>query len=226
MPVAVLAYTSPAEGTELPSLLRLESEAALLHQGRFRVLDRTRLQDVLTEQQLSAALSDPNQALTLGRLTLAHVFLVGDVFVRGENAAEVKARVINTETSDVVATLDAFIADTRDTDGVRQSCVKLAQQLADIFPRLSGEVVAVRGNELLLSWTREEGLREGQYVLLVKEEEPWKDPNTGEVLAPGDIVELGRAQVRAVLPNGTRAVTVQKKVEDITFETGMPAVTM
>jgi hypothetical protein len=226
MPVAVLAYTSPAEGTELPSLLRLESEAALLHQGRFRVLDRTRLQDVLTEQQLSAALSDPNQALTLGRLTPAHVFLVGDVFVRGENAAELKARVINTETSDVVATLDAFIADTRDTDAVRQSCVKLAQQLADIFPRLSGEVVAVRGNELLLSWTREEGLREGQYVLLVKEEEPWKDPNTGEVLAPGDIVELGRAQVRAVLPNGTRAVTVQKKVEDITFETGMPAVTM
>ena len=109
MPVAVLAFAGANVDTGVTDYLRLTTESQLLEEGRFRIVDRTNLQDVLTEQQLASALADPNQALQLGKLTNAYVFLVADVFSHDQAGLEIKARVINAETSDLVATLDAFV---------------------------------------------------------------------------------------------------------------------
>lgn len=181
---------------------------------------------MLTEQQLASALSDPNQAIRLGKVTAAHVFLVADVFPRDQKGLEVKARLISPETSDVIATMDAFVDDRDNRDAVAKACEGLAAQLAKLYPRLSGEVLAVRDSDLLLNWTREDGVREGAYVIVVHEEKPWVDQTTGEVLQPGEFVEVGRARIMSVLQNGTRARTVERKEEGVKLETGMPAITM
>lgn len=226
MPVAVLAFSGQGVEAAVGELLRTTTEAQLVQQDRFRILDRTRLQEVLTEQQLAAALADPNQAISLGKLTPAQVFLVADVFPRDQKGLEIKARAISPETSDVIATLDAFIDDKDNREAVTKACDGLAAQLSKIYPRLSGEVVAVRDNEVLLNWSKEDGVREGAYVLIVHEDAPWVDQSTGEVLQPGEFVEVGRAKVLSVLQNGTKARAVEHKQEGTKLETGLPAITM
>lgn len=230
MPVAVLAFAGNEVEPGDAELLRVATEGALVNQGRFRMVDRANLQEVLTEQQLSAALGNPAEAITLGRLTPAHVFLVADVFRRGGQGLEIKARVISTETSDLVATLDSFVDDRGDRAKVEQGCAAIAEQLRALFPRLSGEVLAVRGSapkaQLLLNWTPEDGVHEGAYLIVVEEDEPWIDEDTGEVLAPGEYVPVGRAKISGVRSSGATAETAESSAEDVQLEKGMPAVTM
>ncbi len=226
MPVAVLAFAGQGVDPTLGELLRTTTEAELVAQDRFRLLDRMRLQDVLTEQQLADALGDPAEAIRLGRITPAHVFLVADVFPRDQQGVEVKARVISTETSEITATLDAFIDNRENREAMAQGCASLASQLAALYPRLSGEILSVRGEDMLLNWTRDDGVREGSYCIVVQEEPPWVNETTGEVIEPGEFVEVGRGRITGVLQNGSRARAVDRKEEGIRFESGMPAVTM
>jgi hypothetical protein len=216
----------------LGEYLRVTTEGQFVAQQRFRVVERTRLQEVLTEQQLSAGLADPNQALALGKVIPAQVFIVADVFPRDEKGVEIKARAISTETSDVIATLDEFAENKDDREALKFKCDSLAAQLAKLFPRLSGEVVDARetagGTEMLLSWTQEDGVRQGTYLLLVHESEPWIDESTGEVLEPGELTPVGRAQITNVSASNTRArvVPVENQQEGVKVEKGMPAITM
>ena len=226
MPIAVLAFAGQGVDPAVSALLRTETEAQMVQQDRFRILDRTRLQEVLTEQQLAAALADPNEAINLGKLTPAHLFLVADVFPRDQKGLEIKARAISPETSDVVATLDTFIDDKDNRAAVTKACKALSDQLGKLYPRLSGEVLAIRGADFLLNWTKEDGVREGAYALIVREEAPWVDEKTGEVLQPGEFVEVGRARIQSVLQSGSKAQAVEPKKEDAKLEPGLPAVTM
>lgn len=230
MPVAVLAFAGANVDTSVTDYLRLTTEAQVLEEGRFRVVDRTRLQDVLTEQQLSAALADPNEALQLGKLTNAYVFLVADVFPHDQAGLEIKARVIDAETSDLVATLDAFVDNKDDAAKVAEACRGLAVQLAARYPRLSGEVMSVRpkdtGAEVLINWTQEDELQEGAYFLFIQESEPWVDETTGEVLEPGEFVPVGRGRILSFLGSGVKAQQIITGEEGAPLEQGMPAITM
>lgn len=230
MPVAVLAFAGNGIDPALAELLRTTTEAKLQEAGRFRVLDRTRLQDVLTEQQIAAALADPNEAIRLGKMTNAQVFIVADVFARDRNGIEVKARAVSPETTDVVATLDAFADDKNDARKVDGACKGLAAALEKAFPRLSGELLAVRpkadGSEMLVNWTKEDGVHEGMYMLVVKEDEPWVDQTTGEVLEPGEAVEVARGRIERILNNGSQAKEVKQETGEAKLEQGMAAITM
>lgn len=227
MPVAVLAFAGANVDAGVTDNLRLTTEAEILAADRFRVVDRTRLQDVLTEQQLSAALADPNEALALGKLTNAFVFLVADVFPHDQAGLEIKARLIDAETSDLIATLDSFVDDKNDTAKIAAACKALSEQLSSRYPRLSGEVVSVRGPDVLVNWTKEDAVQEGAYFLFVKEEEPWKDETTGEVLEPGEYVPVGRGRILSFMGgSGVKAQQVQTGEEGAPIEQGMPAITM
>lgn len=230
MPVAVLAFAGANVDTGVTDYLRLTTESQLLEEGRFRIVDRANLQDVLTEQQLASALADPNQALQLGKLTNAYVFLVADVFSHDQAGLEIKARVINAETSDLVATLDAFVDNKDDNAKVAAACRGLAVQLAQRYPRLSGEVLSVRpkdsGAEVLINWTKEDELQEGAYFLFVQESEPWVDETTGEILEPGEFVPVGRGRILSFLGSGVKAQQIISGEEGAQLEQGMPAITM
>ncbi|MCX5769360.1 MAG: hypothetical protein NTZ09_03680, partial [Candidatus Hydrogenedentes bacterium] len=198
LPLAVLAFAGEAVDPAITENLRAGTEGSLFKAGRFRILDRTRLQDVLTEQQLAAALANPDEAIALGKLTNAQVFLVADVFDRG-SGVEVKARAISTETSEIIQTFDTYIDDKNSSEKINAGLEALAADLAKAFPRLSGEVLSVRarpdGDEMLLNWTREDGVREGMYLLVVQESEPWLDP----ALDVKGNVMLGVAKQQAIL---------------------------
>jgi len=225
MPVAALAFKGDGAVSAMADSLRAETEAALFSRGRFRVLDRMYLQSVLTEQQLAAALADPDQAISLGRLTTAHVFLVAELFPRDTDGFEVKARAISTETSEILGIFDTF-SHQASADGIKRCAAAIAEQMEQRFPRLSGEVLATRGGEFLLNWTREDGILPGAPLLVVREEPPWIDDATGEVLAPPEYVPLCRGRVEQPGDTATRARAVEQKDGTLTIEKGMPVVSM
>ena len=208
LPLAVLAFAGEAVEPSLLELLRVKTEASLFAAARFRVLDRTRLLDVLTEQQLAAALANPDEAIVLGKLTNAHILLVADVFDRG-GGVEVEARAISTETTGILARTDTYIDDKNSSERINAGLEALAADLAKAFPRLSGEILSVRpkpdGDELLLNWTREDGVLEGMHLWVVQETDPWIDPATGTVIEPGEMVKVAEGRIQALLTQGAKA---------------------
>lgn len=230
MPVAVLAFGGAGIDGAVSDELRTTTESEIISQQRFHAIDRAALAEVLSEQQLAAAFGNPEEALNVGRLAPAQAFLVADVFNHDEKGLEIKGRVVNSETGNLTGTIDVFIDDRTNAALVRQKCGELASQLAGLYPRLSGEVIEVRGTgpnaEVVLDWGADDGVRPGAYVILFEKTEPWTDPATGEELAPGELREAGRARVQAVTPSNARAVTVEQKEEGAAVEQGMPAITM
>lgn len=231
MPVAVLAFNGQGVEQTLAERLRLTTEAQIFSQKRFNVVTRDMLESVLSEQQLSAALGDPSQALEIGKITPAQIFLVADIFQHDKNGLEIKARVVSTETSELIDTIDAFIRDASDPAEVERGCDALAAELRVAFPRLTGSITAVRergGQQMIMTnLATDDNVRAGTYLVLVYKEADEVDPDTGEVIWPGVEEIVGRARIDRVQDSGSQATVVPVEGEEgIAVEAGMPAVTM
>lgn len=206
MPTAVLAFECSSRA-ELAQDLRTKTEASLLETARFNLLERQRLQDILTEQQLSDALARQDAALAVGKVIPAHVFFIGDVIERGREA-EVVVRAVSTETGEIVETIDTHIADKESLVSLDSASRDLAQQMVAAFPRLSGHVMAVQGNDIFLDWTAEDGIHERMHVLVVDDVPPVVDDD-GFVEIEGRAEPVGQAQIREVLKTNSRANTIR-----------------
>ncbi len=227
MPVAVLAFEGHDAAAGLADQMRLNLESQLIDRERFRTLDRTQLQAVLTEQELASALGNPAEAIQLGRVTPAHVFLVGDVFPHGDGV-EVKVRIISSETTDIIAIIDGY-AERREAENYKAASEAIATEFERLYPRLSGELLAVRerggAQELYFDWTSADGLQPGAYALIVYEEPAEYDEVLGEYFGPF-ITEVGRARIEDISDNMSRARPTDILTEEITLEQGMAAITM
>lgn len=224
MPVAVLAFGAAGVDPKYGESLRFGTQGALYRDsdGRFRILDRANLAEVLTEQQLAAALADRDQAIRLGKLVNAQMFIVGDLIGRDDKGIEIKVQAINTETSDIMAMVDAYIDDKDDAGKVGAGCAKIASQLEDLFPRVLGKVLKVRasagGAEMMLDWTEELGVRTGAYAIIFEHDEDW-----------GDDTAVAKARVVKFIP-GQGAVAKQlmdqQEEQDGEIREGLAAISM
>ncbi|MBI4556960.1 MAG: hypothetical protein HY706_05195 [Candidatus Hydrogenedentes bacterium] len=224
MSVAVLAFGGQGDIQTVQDV-RSQTESRVVEGERFNVVDRTRLQEVLNEQQLSDALGDPDRALTLGKIVPANVFLVGSVFERGP-ALEVYTRVVSTETARIIRNIDTHVANKNDPAKLEFGIDYIASELARTFPRVSGELVQVQGTNIMTNFGREDGVQEGMYVLVVHQTEPVTDPSTGEVLNEAEYLPVGRARITSVTDKASRAETVPAKEGELKLEARMPAITM
>jgi hypothetical protein len=223
MSVSVMGFGGAAD-EGIRQSLRAQTESRLIDRKRFDMVDRQRLAEVLQEQQLSAALADPNRALQLGKVIPANVFLVGEVIDRGKGI-EVYTRVVSTETSEIVGKFDTNIDDKNDAEKVKFGVDAIAEGLARSYPRVTGDIVKVDGKNLIFNFGKDDGVQPGMYVLVVHQEDPVKDDKTGEILVEGDYQKLGKAAIRNVSEKACKAETV-KQEGDAKLEAGMPAVTM
>jgi len=86
----------------------------------------------------------------------------------------------------------------------------LATQLVDLFPKVEGEVLEVRGQSLTLSAGRKDGLRAGLELAVFREGREIKHPRTGQVLGRAEqalgrvsVTEVQEAFSLALLPQGS-----------------------
>jgi hypothetical protein len=92
----------------------------------------------------------------------------------------------------------------------------LADQLADLFPKVEGDVLEVQGATLTLSAGRKDGVRLGLELALFREGREIKHPKTGQVLGKAE-VSLGRVTVTNLeeqFSQGTVPAGVEVKAGD------------
>jgi hypothetical protein len=174
---------------------------ALVVQNRFRVVERDKLDLILQEQKLSRSnLIDRSTALRLGHLLAAQSILTGSI-IETRTGIEIVARMIDTETSEIVATKDVY-DEAKDFLTLRSLAEGMATKFHREFPLLDGLVIQSSGKQIFTDLGQDEVKL--QRRLIVYREEPLEHPVTGKVLGADNAI-IGRARIDQIMPEMSRA---------------------
>ena len=171
---------------------------ALVNQGRFKVVSRDQLENILRELKLSGSgLVDPVSALKAGKLAAAEAIMVATVN-ESPKAVEIYAQLINTETSTVLASKDVF--DPEKAPGTARTKMReLAAKLKQEYPLVGGSVVTVSNQRVAIGIGSAKKVRADMKVIVYLEGEPLIDPQTKMVL-DRNIEPLGEGLLKDVRP--------------------------
>lgn len=192
-------------GTSLSFQDRLTD--SLVDQKRFRVIERDKLDAILQEQKLSrTALVDRSTALRLGKLVAAKSILTGAI-VESREGVEVVARLIDTETSEVLATEDVY-NEVKGADDLRTLAEGMAVKFHREFPLVDGSVIQPQRGYVLTDLGK--GKVAPQRRLIIYREKPVKHPQTGKILGTDNTI-IGRARITQVMPEMSKAELLDGK---------------
>jgi len=184
---------------------------ALVNQDRFRVVERNKLDVLLEEQKLSRTeLFDEKTALKLGKLIAAHTILAGSI-IQTHIGIEIIARLIDTETSLILATADVY-DEAVELMGLNDLSEGLAIKFHREFPLLDGLVLEKRGKNIFTDLGRDK--IKVQRRLIVYREKPVKHPITGKTLGSDNVI-LARVRVTQVMPELSKAKILNDEMETI-----------
>ncbi|MFM1922054.1 MAG: hypothetical protein RLZZ303_3688, partial [Candidatus Hydrogenedentota bacterium] len=226
LPVAVLGFQGVGVAETMPASVQYQLADTLAGGDRFRVLSRDEITAALQQGGIAADPGNPDQAVAVGAALPAQLYLTGSAIAH-EGGIELKVRVVNRESGELVDILDTYVENASNPAALRMACWKIAAQFEERYPRASGEVTGLRdGGRLTLNLGEADGLRLGAYVLLVHREPDVVDPDSGEVIWPGAEAVIGRARIERVGAEDSEAVIVELQEGGAPVEEGMPAVTM
>ena len=177
---------------------------SLVNRNRFRMIERGLLETILKEQQLSrTALVEQSTALRLGRLAAAHAIITGNL-VESRNGIEIIARMIDVETSEILAMEDVY-SGVRDRESIRGLADGLAVKFHRRFPMVSGTILEKKGNQIFVNMGEKKiGC---QKRLIIYQERPVAHPLSGKIVGT-DTQILSQARVRQVGVKLTKAELV------------------
>ncbi|MGA1863525.1 MAG: CsgG/HfaB family protein, partial [bacterium] len=184
---------------------------ALVKRNRFRVIEREKLDTILQEQKLSRTkLFDESTALRLGRLIAANSIVAGSI-IETRTGIEIVARMIDTETSDILASEDVY-GEIKDINALMSLAEGMAVKFHKDFPLVNGliikckekEIVTDLGHDVIKLYRR----------LIVYRDEEIKHPLTNKILG-ADTKIIGRARITQVMPNMSQAELEGCKAEVI-----------
>jgi len=124
---------------------------------------------------------------------------------------EVVARMIDTETSEILATNDVYGED-KDILALQRLAEGMAIKFHRDFPLVDGLVVERKGRNIFTNLGAD--AVKLQRRLVVFREDPVKNPLTGKVLGADNTI-IGRARVTQVMPEMSKARLIDAKAEDI-----------
>jgi hypothetical protein len=152
---------------------------AFVGQERFRVVERSLLDILLQEQRISASkLVDRSQALKIGRLAAAQSLVAGRI-IETRLGVEIVSRMIDTETSDILATIDVF-GERKGPAPLAELANGLAMKYHREFPLCGGLVIHTDGNTVVTDLGREE--IKLQRRIIVYKERPVRHPLNNRLL--------------------------------------------
>jgi len=174
---------------------------ALVNRNRFRIIERDRLDAILQEQNLSSTkLIDRKTALELGRLMAAQSIVTGSI-IRTRTGVEIVARLIDTETAEIISTKDVY-GEVQDIPALKVLSEGMAIRIHREFPLLDGLIVQKKGNHVFSDLGQDK--IKVQRRLIVFREEPIKHPITGKELGSDNVI-LGHVRVTQVMPDLSKA---------------------
>jgi hypothetical protein len=183
----------------------------LVNQNRFQVVERNKLDLILQEQKLSRSeLVDRSTALRLGKLAVAQSIVTGSI-VESRTGVEVVGRMIDTETSEILTTVDVYDEE-KELSGLRSLAEGMATKIHMDFPLLGGLIIQRKGNNIFTDLGQDKVSL--QRRLIIYREAPIKHPVTGKILGSDNEI-IGRAKVTQVLPDMSKAEVISGESGEI-----------
>jgi tetratricopeptide (TPR) repeat protein len=208
--VAVLPFTQKGPASDLYGSAFESLVDALVNQGRFKVVSRDQLENILREMKLSrSALVDQATAVRAGKLAAAEAIMVATVN-ESPKSVEVYAQLINTETSTVLASRDIFDPE-KAPGSARAKMRELAAKMKAEYPLVGGSVVTVSNQRVAVGMGSAKKVRPDMKVIVYQEGEPLVDPQT-KVVLDRNIESLGEGLLKDVRPQVSFAALDGKDV--------------
>jgi len=197
MSLAVLPFEIKGEHGMTSDLVYDNLIDAFVNQERFHIVTRgDELEAVLREQKLSQTdLVDKKTAVQVGKLVAAETILMGTVRETND-AIEIYARLVNTESSSIMEAKDVFSQD-KSIPQLKYMTNGLALKLKHSFPLIEGMVIKVKGNEIYADFGSFKQIKKEMRFIVFQQGEVIKHPVTGKVLG-SETKELGVATVVSV----------------------------
>ena len=196
MRISLLPFHPPGCSLKRARLITEDLLTELIRQRRFHMVERERLEEILAERKLSTSrLTEDKHAARIGRILAAEGALVGAVF-ETPDSIEVLVRLVDTETSRVLLTKDAFTEE-KSLSNISSMMEGLAYKLRQGLPLLEGSVLRCEKKSLYLNVGQEEGVIPEQRFLIFREGPEIRHPVTQfclgremEILAEGRILDV------------------------------------
>ena len=148
------------------------------------------------EQKLTREkLTDPEHSIRVGKLMSADAVLAA-VIREDAKSIEIVARVISTETSEVLDVKDAFAED-KSSSSVKELMTDLAAKFATGFPVVEGMVVKASGKNVVMDVGDASNIKKNMTVIIFRKGEEIKHPVTGKSLG-FDTIKLAEGRVEDV----------------------------
>jgi len=170
---------------------------AFVRQGRFDLVERARLEEVLRERRISAeGLAGPRAAARVGRVAAADGMVMGWA-TETPGDIEVVTRLIDVETSEILLTVDAYGQDKRPA-ALEEMMEGLAHRYRQRLPLVEGTVVRCERERCYLDAGADAGLRPGQKLYFFR---PGRADRGGHGCCPGDaeMEAVGTGRLQEVL---------------------------
>ncbi len=209
--ITAFPFEQKGEITEASMAFQDNLIDALVDQNRFQVIERDRLDLILQEQKLSRTkLFDRRTALRLGNLVAAKSIIMGSI-IETRIGIEVVARMVDTETSEILATEDVY-DELKDLPALRSLAGGMAVKFHRDFPLVDGLVIRLEGDDIFTDLGAD--LIKLRRRLIVYREEPVAHPRTGKILGSDNEI-IGHARVIQVMPEMSKAELIEAKANDL-----------
>lgn len=180
---------------------------AFIDQKRFNIVEREKLESLLRELKLSQTeLVDPAAASKLGKITAADAILIGTIY-ETKNSIEVLTRIVDTETSEIIASEDIFDED-KSLPGIKKIMQALALKYRHSCPYLEGLVIKTDGKGIIVDLGGSKRVKKDMRIIVFREGKVINHPVTGKALG-SEPVEIGEAKIENVYDEFSRA-TIRK----------------
>jgi len=182
MSVAVLPFDNKGASRDLGDIIFDKMITALFNKGRFIVIERSKLETIMKEQQLGASgILDASSAAELGRGLGVDAIILGSVAATSGGSISLDARAIDTETAAIIVAHDSY-SSRSDQQSVKQAVEYLADKFVSSLPLIAGTVIRIDGGGIMLDIGRNGGIKKGIKCIIYREGNEIKHPVTGEVL--------------------------------------------
>lgn len=193
--VAVLDFQQNGqfESNDIGKIVAEWFTTTLVDSGRFEIIERRLLQQILDEQKIGASgLIDPRSASQLGRLLGVNTVVSGTV-QSYDRTFELNTRLIDVETGSIII---AESVKASSTSSLNALVNQVADKMIRYFP-INGYVVQRTGEKGVIDLGRKAGIHPGMVFKVFVEGKPLKHPVTGEILSV-ERIEKGVIRIKEV----------------------------
>ena len=179
--IAVLPFNLQGENFETDDMGMIVAEwliTAFVKEGRFEVVERKLLGQVMEEQQMvEAGLVSQETASEIGKLLGVKVIISGSV-MKLRDVIEVNARIIDVTSASIVT---AESVRSRDVNNLQPLVIEMADKIIKNFP-LEGYIANREQTRVVIDLGVGAGVKQGMQFMAYKEGEIVRHPKTDEIL--------------------------------------------